>query len=239
MVDSYKECNHSLVHYRKAFTMIELIFAIVVVGITLLTVPLMIQTNNKAIERSLVGEAIFLASSVVASESTLVWDNRSVVDTGNVDVYILSKILDTGTLAGVGTGGFNRTSLTSNLRVGGLDQSRHRQFFDYNDTAGAPDNGLTSPAQTGGVSVPLGLSIDNSAADIAGYKDDYDVNGTSRYVADSSGVLETTATGVSNLKMIEVRIPVEFDPDVNEYYDVVLRAYMANIGEVDYEKRSF
>lgn len=236
MVGTHKE-RKLLTHKHNAFTMIELIFAIVVVGITLLTVPLMIQTNNKAIERSLAGEAIFLASSVVASESTLVWDNRSVLDTGNADVYILSKILDTGAITGVGTGGFNRTSLTSSLRVGGLDQSRHRQFFDYNDTAGAPTDGLTYPAQTGTES--LLVSIDAAATDVAGYKQAYSVTATRSYVADSSGVLGTTDTGVSNLKMIEVKIPVEFDPDVNEHYDVVLRAYMANIGEVDYEKRSF
>lgn len=237
MVGLYRVHQAALKGVRSAFTMIELIFAIVIVGITLLTIPMMIQTNNKALERSFVGEAIFLTSAVAAGASTLVWDDRSVLDTGNPDVYILSKILDTGTLAGVGTGGYNRTSLTSNLRVGGLNQSRHRQFIDYNDTAGAPTNGLTYPAQTGTESMTL--NFDASAADIAGYKYDYNVTGTRSYVADNAGVLGTTATGVSNLKMIEITIPMEFNPDVAEHYNVVLRAYTANIGEVDYEKRSF
>ena len=34
---------------RAAFTMIELIFAIVVIGVTVLTVPLMIETNNRSL----------------------------------------------------------------------------------------------------------------------------------------------------------------------------------------------
>ena len=51
---------------RHAFTMIELIFAIVVIGVTLLTIPLMIETNNTAMERNLAQEAIFLASALTA-----------------------------------------------------------------------------------------------------------------------------------------------------------------------------
>ena len=224
--------NYPLKHFKAfkhAFTMIELIFAIVVVGVTMLTIPLMIQANNQAIERTLSGEAIFLASSVAAVATTSVWDNRSIVDTGDDDVYVLAKILDVND---AGTQ-FGRIDTDSNIRVGGLNENRHRQFFDFNNSAGAPDGGYTRPEQVG--TDVLGLTIDNSASDIAGYKQAYTVTAERSYVSDAANVLGIVGSGGrSNLKMIEVTVPV-----VGDVQKVVFRAYIANIGEVDYEKRSF
>ncbi len=213
----------------KAFTMIELIFAIVVVGVTLLTVPLMIQTNNTALERNLAQEAIFIASAVVSVASTAVWDDRSIVTTSDPDEYVLAKVLDVGIVGSQ----FGRTSLLSNARQGGLLENLHRQFFDYNSSAGATNAGFTPPLQSG--TDTLTLVLDNSAGSISGYKTAYTINAKRMFVNDAAGVLPTAPSGVSNMKMLEVEIPLS----VGDGTRVVLRAYTANIGEVDYARRSF
>ncbi len=240
MVGEVKQFNRTVLQHRKAFTMIELIFAIVVVGFTMLTIPLMIQTNNKALERTLAGEAIFLASAVAAAATTTVWDDNSILDldTDYDDISMLTKILDVGGVANVGTGGFYRTSTAPHVlpvRVGGVNESMHRQFFDYNASAGAANAGLTLPAQTG--LGTLDIEIDGSASNISGYKQAYDVHVERMYVPDGSGVFAVGSGAISNLKMTKVTIPVNFD--ANDPYDVVFRIYTANIGESDYEKRSF
>ena len=231
----------SLLHLkmRRAFTMIELIFAIVVIGVTLLTVPMMIETNNKALERNLAQEAIFLAAALLSVESTNAWDANSIVATGNADDYVLAKILDVGqpnTTYGRMVLGVAPALITTNIRRGGVMADKHRQFFDFNATAGAPNGGLTPPAQVGTINYVL--PIDNAVASATDYKEAYNNTAKSQYVADGSNgvdVFSTAATGVSNLKMIEVTVPLT-NSDAQQ---VVLRAYMANIGESDYLKRSF
>lgn len=221
---------------RSAFTMIELIFAIVVIGVTLLTVPLMIQTNNKSLERSLSQEAIFLAAALLSSESTKAWDANSIVSTGSTDEYVLAKILDVGALGttysrtNIGTAG---APIYSNVRQGGLREDKHRSFFDYNASAGAPNGGLTKPAQT--ATINYVIPIDPGLAAASDYKLAYSNTASRMYVADTGNVLTIVDlnTTVKNLKMIEVKVPVVGGGEV------VLRTYTANIGEADYAKRSF
>lgn len=211
---------------RKAFTMIELIFAIVLIGVALLTVPLMIQVNNKAHEGSIAQEAIFLVSSVLSTTTTLVWDNRSIVTTGTADDYVLSKILDIsgGTAVYVRTDENGTADNDSNLRAGGLRQDKHRQFFDYNGS-------LITPAQTG--TVTLSETLSNSAASISGFKQAYSIVATRSYVNDT-GSFSTVPSSISNLKMTEISIVGEDGVTIAK-----LRAYTANIGEVDFARRNF
>ncbi len=234
MVRSIRAFNNVV---RSAFTIIELIFAIVVIGVTLLTVPLMIETNNKSLERSLSQEAIFLAAALLSSESTKEWDANSIVSTSNADEYVLAKILDVGAL---GATTYSRTNIGtvgapiySNVRQGGLREDKHRSFFDYNASVGAPNGGLSRPAQT--QTINFVLPIDNALAAATDYKLAYTNSASRMYVADTGNILtivDLNAT-VTNLKMIEVTVPVLGGGDV------VLRTYTANIGEVDYAKRSF
>lgn len=208
---------------RQAFTMIELIFAIVVIGVTVLTVPLMIETNNKALEGNVAQEAIFLTSSVLSVTTTLVWDENSIVSTPGTDNYVLAKILDVGAVNST----YGRTNADSNIRVGGLNQDLHRQFFDYNGGGVAPGAPLTET---------LTASLEDSAANISGFKQAYSVVAKRYYVSDDlgSGILSTAASGVSNLKLTEVSIQGEDGEIIAK-----LRAYTANIGEVDFARRSF
>ncbi|MEN8146912.1 MAG: type II secretion system protein [Campylobacterota bacterium] len=220
---------------RSAFTMIELIFAIVILAVVMLTIPLMIQVNNKALEGSAAQEAIFLVSAVLSETTTRVWDTNSIV--GDDAGYSISKILDIGL---PGTGGYTRTAVDSSVRVGGLDEDLHRSFVDYNAT-----DPLTSPDLGDGLTETLPHDITDSVSDIEGYKSSFTITATRQYVNDTSlaptFVFATSAPGAqSNMKMTEVVITApNIDPALPDDEIVRLRAYTCNIGEIDYAKRRF
>lgn len=70
--------------HRNGFTMIELIFAIVVIAITVISLPMMTQITNKGSESALVQEAIFAASAELLDAFTLLWD-RDMLDPTDAD----------------------------------------------------------------------------------------------------------------------------------------------------------
>lgn len=81
--------------------MIELIFAIVVIAITVLSLPIMVQITSKGAEDALVQEAIFAAAAELNQAISYHWDANStetnsslagVIDTnGNCDPVTLKK----------------------------------------------------------------------------------------------------------------------------------------------------
>ncbi|WP_373033585.1 type II secretion system protein [Sulfurovum sp.] len=209
------------VYSRKAFTMIELIFAIVVIAVVMLTIPMMIQVNNKALEGNVAQEAIFLVSAVLSGTTTLLWDDASLE--GDVTGVSLSKILDTG-----GDAVYNR-EVNSTLRKGGLDEDLHRNFF----------SNTTPPDQTETITLTDVLDT-TSASEAAGYKNIYSVDVIRGYISDTPGTFvfsdSTLGTGVtSNVKMTQVEVNATIDG--TNLTIARLRAYTCNIGEIDYAKR--
>ena len=214
-------------YMRSAFTMIELIFAIVVIAVVMLTIPMMIQVNNKGLEANVGQEAIFVASSILSEATTWLWDNNSLPNDGNVS---LSRILDVN---GTGNVAYDRININSSIRVGGLEEDMHRQFYsEYNATS-------TRPARAATDTTPPSNSFDTTAAgEQLGLKSQYDVNVTVTYVDDTPNTIFqflTTSAGVqTNILMTNIEIGGN---DVDS--KVVLRAYTCNIGEIDYAKRRF
>ena len=48
---------------RRAFTLIELIFAIVIIGLVVVTIPTILISNARHVERSLLQEAVLMATA--------------------------------------------------------------------------------------------------------------------------------------------------------------------------------
>ncbi len=216
--------KHSLGHrigrpIRRAFTMIELIFAIVIIAVVMVTIPMMIQVNNKSLESNAAQEAIFLVSAVLSGTTTLLWDDNALGDTfGDVS---MSKILDTS-----GNSAYGRVTGT-NMRKGGLEEDLHRSMFSSNTT---PDQNDTQTE-----------SSSTAAGSLAGYKHEYFISITRGYIDDAPTGFAFTNTllgaTTSNIKMSEVLITAEID-DANVSI-TRLRAYTCNIGEIDFAKRRF
>ena len=213
---------------RSAFTMIELIFAIVLIAVVMLTIPTMIQVNNKALEGNAAQEAIFLVSSVLSEATTQLWDANSI--DANLNTVRLSKMLDVN---GTGNAAYNRwPDINSTVRIGGLEQDLHRMFFSAE----------TRPVQAAGAPLDLNVSFNAAATgQQLGLKTQYTITATRVYVNDTPAspfVFSTAAdTQQTNIKMTQVEINATVDgtPTVISR----LRAYTCNIGETDYAKRRF
>ena len=223
------------VSLRTAFTMIELIFAIVLIAVVTLTIPTMIQVNNKALEGNAAQEAIFLVSAVLSEATTLVWDANSVPDDQNVT---LSKILTVTT----GDAAYTRwnqklnvADANSTVRKGGLEEDLHRQFISPFSTS------PKTPSQSGTGAQTLAQTFDSTAAgEQLGLKNQYTITATRIYVNDNpTGFVFRTvsASQQTNIKMTQVEINATID-GTNTVISR-LRAYTCNIGEVDYAKRRF
>ena len=193
---------------RYAFTMIELIFAIVIIAISVMSLPMMTQVTGKGIENSLLQEAIFAGSAELMGATTAYWDERSLED---VNVSSLSRVIDT----------LGDCNATTRLRAGHIAQPYHRRCVDSLSAIGLS---ATADANITSLDDMIKANQDvflNMNPDASGYKDTY-----------------TSTIGVAlanNIKTITVIIR-KVDDDSNV---TVLKTQSANIGEIDYFKRTF
>lgn len=199
--------------YKEAFTLIELIFAIVIIAISVMTLPMMAQVTSSAMERNLIQEAIFVASAQLNEATTYTWDERS---TDDLNVSQLSKVVNTNvdgcSVANNRPGNINRECLT-NLAT------------RPSDAPSVNGSSIDSVAYT--TSQPVFIAGSVNSAD--GYKQNY--KSTLIVTRCDTGLCTTfgTVNNNENLKQLEYKI---IDPDDDSTL-VLLRAYSANIGELE------
>lgn len=200
---------------KSAFSMIELIFAIVIIGVSVISLPMMTQVTSKAIEENLVQEAVFAASTELNQIVSYYWDENSVENNNS-----LSRVIDT-----------NDCNITTRLRVGHIDQPLHRRCLDNNATRPSPEPLGSDGGDLDDIDDTTGISsiFESFVASAEGYKEDY--NKTVAVTYSSFG--DTTAAS-KNIKKITVTIT-----DLDGETITSLSTFSANIGEVDYYKRSY
>lgn len=194
---------------RRAFTMIELIFAIVIISISVITLPMMIQVNNKGIEDSMVQEAIFAASVELMNASAGYWDVNSMADSA---VNHLSRVIDIG-----GTCNNARTDARYRLRPGHIAQPFHRRCVDNATVTPANTSNSTFPNLNNATGVSKDMFTENITEE-TGYKKQYKS--------------QVFVTQNANIKRIRIDV-TNLDGDLV----TSLRMQSANIGEIDYYKR--
>jgi len=113
---------------RAAFTFIELIFAIVVIAISVMSLPMMIQVLSNNMDKNLVQEAIFAAATELNEATTTHWDENS-LDANNTNG--LADVIN------VDNSCESNASLSNyRLRTGHILQPLHRKCLsDLNVTA--------------------------------------------------------------------------------------------------------
>jgi len=176
---------------RKAIAMIELIFAIVVMGITLLTIPMLISTVSKSNIAVFQQESIAMAASHTNALMTYAWDET------NTDSKILytKNILHTGTTTALLT----ETGRETPFAAG----TRKRQF-----TAGASASTTLGRTTDGNATVPDTTDdVDDFIADLFDFTD-----------INNSGVFNTTAEGEYIDTDISLKTQVVYGND-NATYD--------------------
>ena len=201
---------------RSAFTLIELIFAIVIIAISVISLPMMSQTVAKGIDANLIQEAVFGAATRLNEAVVANWDGNSLEPgaTGATDSF--ARVIDDGSCL--------NTAQAYRQMPGHINQPLHRRCLDNNGTTPVGVvAGVTSLDSSAGAS---SIFLSSNTAD--GYKDNY----TSTVVV-TRGVNFGLILNNQNIKSIVSTI------SNTSGTIAVLRTYSANIGEVDYYKRTY
>lgn len=201
--------------FHKAFTLIELIFAIVVIAIAVLSLPTMNQTVSKGIESNIVQEAIFAASTELNQAVTYFWDDNSITENDSLARVIWIDDTDCD----------NDTK----LRIGHINQELHRRCNDNNSTRPTHTKEVETPDDLDDIADSSDKSLVIGDITSSGYKDSYSSKLTVTRDADFG---ETDNN--PNIKMIRVEVK-------NSAGSLVTRldTYSCNIGEIDYYKRDY
>ena len=207
---------------KHAFTMIELIFAVVIIAIVVMSLPMVTQVTNKNIENSLVQEALFASSAELIDATAGYWDEHSMSD---INVSHLSRVIDVNNLCNNDT-----NSSRYRLRNGHIEQPYHRRCIDSN-TTGIHDSNTSV--------VGIDVYDLNDAS-----------HGIKELFVDYVGIPEADAAGYKTLYRSELNVTLATDQNIkvitSTVYDntgsnivSVLRTQSANIGEIDFYKRRF
>jgi len=228
---------------RYAFTLIELIFAIVIIAISVISLPMVNQVITSSMENSLTQEAIFASVSEINIATTYVWDETSLLDTNlssAAGVTELSRVISTKKPDGTDTTG-NCTdtgivegSTTIKRRAGHINRRCLNDLtatpystvaVDCIDSLNASEHAYASI-----------LENNNTADDTSstGYKKEYE----SELVVERCDGVCVDFGDANNVNMKEITVTVQdiTDPD-NPIFLTRLRTYSANIGEVAYNNR--
>ncbi len=236
---------------KHAFTMIELIFSLVVMGFILISIPTVMATAEEAKSENIIQEAIFASATKINQMLSYSWDANSINPT---TTFTYARVLDAG-----GNVNFNRNGAT-NFRIGHLVQSGHRRLF----SAVTAPTGILGQEGTGiddiddfNAVVNQNLFIEDTTQS-TGYKKNYLISVDVDYVSDSNNSLgnlinynnvdpietpfifngTSVAVGTSNLKRITIQVDENLSTGVIEPIST-LQVYSANIGEIDFHSRTY
>jgi len=116
---------------RAGFSMIELVLAIVIIAISVMTIPLMLSQSTNNDSFSIMQECILAARTKMGTILSHEWDTKSVGQDSSI-TYI--RVLDVK----AGDSELDRNQTTGNInknrRIGHIIQDQRRRFHDGNST---------------------------------------------------------------------------------------------------------
>jgi prepilin-type N-terminal cleavage/methylation domain-containing protein len=226
---------------RAAFTMIELIITIVIIGIVSLSFPLiMTQTGNNILVAAQ-QEAVLAAKTYIGTILSYPWDDNTYAE-GSLT---RGMILETdGTSA---DDEFNRV-VDTNFRAGSIAGDNRRRLID-NSTINKQPTTSGAGGDWGGNDVDDIDDFNDKTQDLNVASSDMDyifqlrLTPTVSYVSDEAVytsqnltfAFNTGSVGITNIKMVSMNVvnATASAPNVN----IVLRAYSSNIGEIELLER--
>jgi len=223
---------------KKAIAMIELIFALVIMGIVLMSAPMLIQQSIKSTNVAFQQEAIAAAASQTSIVLSMHWDEAN----ANIPVGA-SPILETNRtnftftantpngligVAGRNSLDGNTTLVPSTL---GLDsnESNYTSFDDVDDYDGS-HLGLTVFLEPTSSDIGDYVDVDINMSTTINYVDDF-VNFTDGNIIDSeiTNINNTSLGAISNIKFVTVNLTSDSGVDeLNK--SITLQAFSCNIG---------
>ena len=224
---------------KKGFTFIELVVAIVVIGIAMMSVPLLLSQSSRTNEFSISQEAVLAGSTKIGNILTYPWDDKLVsevdvkhiLDVTNGDLD-LDRFPDNNSTRRKGNFKANfRRKFDTNLtfasvvlgRVGDTNASAYNDIDDF--------NGVSETITSGGTGDYL---MDLNLSTKVFYISD-DANYSSSPTLNFGDLNASLVTPTTNLKMIEVKVVNR----TNHQLVTTLRAFSANIGSYELIYRTF
>lgn len=200
---------------RLAFTLIEVLFAIMIMGITMVSVPVIMNSNAKGFDATIIQEAIFAASAELNQVLALSWDENSIENNNTTATRVINP------------GDCNNDT---KLRPGHINQPLHRRCLDNNATTpsglGSDGGDLDDIDDINRTKKDMFL---NDSTTSTGYKHAYQSEFSIAY----GDIGDVNATS-QNAKLIVITVRDDQNTIVT-----VLRSYTLNIGEVDFHKRTY
>jgi len=234
-------------YLHSAFTMIELIFAIVIIGITMLSVPLLITTDAETQERNLIQEGIMVTTTKISQVLTFPWDPQS--SPGGA-IMSTSQVLNTA----AAPNGLGRVA-GLDFRAGHFQEALRRRMTPLNAQRAATAVGTAVVGATtnlndfDGTVIPL---VGGTGA--LAYKNPYQLTTSVNYVTDILTASNYNTAGntnlqfdytladpgiTTNIKVVQV-LADQQDPTTGVWTPVVqLNAFSCNVGEVSAYKRRY
>lgn len=219
---------------RKAASMIELVIAIVVMGIAVSALPMILTQSQRNNALSLQQEVIMATKTKISYILAYEWDEHSYDANASV-----SRVLETN--ATTASSAFNRIDANDTRRIGHVVADNRRRLWDPTSTTGFPIAETNNANDIDDFhNVPEDKNITSSDMD---YIFTVTLSPTVDYIDDGSAVnynasdinftFDTTGiTGPTNIKMVKVTTT---GPDIN----TTLRAFACNIGESTIAKRQW
>ncbi len=229
---------------RRGFSLIELVFAIVIIAITLITIPTLLGESVKSNAYTLVQESLLAARTKLGNILSYPWDQNSPeYDNGSLKgSYILDVINGDDELDCITNGSGSRL----NRRRGEPDHDRKRHFapnqllatfaVDFDPNSNEPDDIDDFDNQTSSITIISDNGLDTNDTDYISdnllmKSDIYYVNDSVNY-SDSNITFsfDTThktknANQSTNIKMVVLTVHSDF-MDQN----FTLRSFSCNIG---------
>jgi len=182
---------------KSAFTLIELIFAIVIIGIAALSLPMMSQVISKGSEKSLTQEAIFIAFTEITKVTSAAWDENSRIGNDDYEHIIFTSNAEADLNLSKRNGNINilyNTNTNRTIRLSALG-------FDANDNNGTADRENDVDDY-----IISGANATGSAGSDTGYKFQYTKD--IALIASSSfgNISATNPSPNPNIKRIQINV---------------------------------
>ncbi|MFK5881816.1 MAG: type II secretion system protein [Sulfurospirillum sp.] len=219
---------------RKAVSMLELVIAIVVMGIAMMTLPTMLTTIQNNNIFSLRQEAILAARTQLGDELTYLWDENSIDSSSQV-----VAVLDTNSSY------FKRNPTNGTRRIGHIKGNKRRKFFTSPTYATSPanlgkDGSETTPNDIDDFSSSTPITIQH-IANTLDYRYDLNMTTAVSYVDDNftQGITFDFSTNpISPAKSTSIKMTTLTITNDNDF-NMILRAYSCNIGANQLLRRDF
>jgi len=215
---------------KRAFSLIEVVFAIIIISISLMSVPMLLKQASKSDEYAIIQESILASSTKMGNILSYPWDNKSYDEDNKV-----LRVLD---VSATGDDELARdpATLNENYRKGHIVADKRRRFFDKKDPG--PTFPQCDTTVMNNISYFDGKSATIGAGGAYDYKDSsITIDSKVYFIADKTDyslqdvdfTIDTTSYDLAhstNIKMIEIKTT---SPMLGRSF--ILRTFMCNIGQ--------